>query len=91
MPCCIRYLVALSLVATLSAPPSFAYQAVLSDQAVREAYFLGQRHDESLSQFLDKYAQHLLAPKSGPYISSISFSDPIRTACRTLQQPHGRL
>lgn len=56
--------------------PLFAFQAPLSDTAVREAYFLGQRHDESVSDFFAKYAKSLPAPRSGPYISAIRFLTP---------------
>jgi hypothetical protein len=62
--------------ALLFAPSSFAFNFPLSDQAVREAYFRGQRRDETFATFLDKYVKHLAPPKSGPYISSITFSTP---------------
>jgi hypothetical protein len=45
----------------------------LSDQAVREAYFLGQRHDAS---FLGNYIKLLPPPKTGPHISSVTFLTP---------------
>ena len=41
-------------VALLLSPFSFAFNVPLSDEAVREAYFLGQRHDESVASFLSK-------------------------------------
>lgn len=56
--------------------PSAAFDTPLSDTAVRQAYFMGQRHDESLARFLDKYVKHLPAPKTGPYISSVTFFTP---------------
>jgi hypothetical protein len=43
----------------------------LSDQAVREAYFLGQRHDESMARLLNRYTILLPRPKTGPHISSV--------------------
>jgi hypothetical protein len=61
------------LAALLASPVSFAYQSPLSEEAIREAYFLGQRHDAS---FLSKYTKHLPPPKSGPYISSVVFLTP---------------
>jgi hypothetical protein len=65
------------LAALLTFPlPSLAFDTPLSDTAVREAYFLGQRHDQSVGKFLDKYAKHLAAPKSGPYISSVAIFTP---------------
>lgn len=68
--------------ALLSAPTAFAFQSPLSDESVREAYFLGQRHDESLERLLEKYTQHLPPPESGPYISSIMFLTPFIRAAR---------
>lgn len=62
--------------ALLLAPSSFAFDSPLSEQAVREAYFLGQRHDESLATFLRKYIKQLPPPKTGPHISSVAFFTP---------------
>ena len=36
-------------------PQTLAFSTPLSDTAVREAYLMGQRHDESTVRFLDKY------------------------------------
>jgi hypothetical protein len=58
------------------APSSSAFDSPLSDTAVREAYFLGQRHDDSLGKLLDKYILYLQPPKTGPYIQSVSFLTP---------------
>ena len=44
-----RPMAAILIAATLLTPPTFAFDTPLSDQAVREAYFLGQRHDESMA------------------------------------------
>lgn len=70
------------IAATLLAPPIRAFQSPLSDESVREAYFLGQRHDNSFEILLDKYTRHLASPKSGPYISSITFLTPFMMAAR---------
>lgn len=58
------------------APPSLAFTTPLSDQAVREAYFLGQRRDGTYPRLLEKYTKVLRAPKTGPHISSIAFYTP---------------
>ncbi len=71
-----RSLVSVFLVTLLAAAPFFALSSPLSDEAVREAYFLGQRHDGSFARLLDKYSKRLPAPKSGPYIRSITFLTP---------------
>jgi hypothetical protein len=69
------------------APSSSAFDSPLSDTAVREAYFLGQRRDNSLGELLAKYVLHLQPPKSGPYIESVSFFTPyILTALNSSQQ-----
>jgi hypothetical protein len=72
---------ALFLAALLAFPvSSWAYDTPLSDTAIREAYFLGQRHDESVAKFLDKYTVSLAPPKIGPYISSVTFLTPFAQA-----------
>ena len=60
----------------LICPAVFAFSLPLSEEAVREAYFLGQRRDESTARFLDKYKQHLAAPETGPYIASVELLTP---------------
>ncbi|HTB92338.1 MAG TPA: hypothetical protein VK728_05875 [Candidatus Sulfotelmatobacter sp.] len=71
----------------LLAPSSSAFDTPLSDTAVREAYFLGQRHDEVFATFLQKYVTSLPKPKSGPNISSVSFFTPYaQTAIYSSQQ-----
>ena len=62
--------------ALLLVPPAFAFDTPLSDTAVREAYFLGQRRDETFARFLDKYTKRLPPPPKGPYVASITFFTP---------------
>jgi hypothetical protein len=76
MPTRARSFAAFLLAALLASPASFAFNSPLSNEAVREAYFLGQRHDGSFPRLLDKYSKSLPAPKSGPYIRSITFLTP---------------
>jgi hypothetical protein len=65
------------LAALLAFPfPSCAFEAPLSDTAVREAYFMGQRREGSMAQFFDKYTKYLAPPETGPYISKITFLTP---------------
>ena len=69
------------------APSSSAFDSPLSDTAVREAYFLGQRHVDSLGKLMDKYVLYMQPPKTGPYIQSVSFLTPyILTALYSSQQ-----
>jgi hypothetical protein len=63
-------------VAVLLAPSTFAMNSPLSEESVREAYFLGQRRDESMALYLAKYKKVLRAPETGPYISSVEFLTP---------------
>jgi len=53
--------------------PASPLDTPLSDEAVRDAYFLGQRHDAS---FLGNYIKFLPRPKTGPHISSVTFLSP---------------
>src|ERR1700692_4997090 len=64
------------------AQPIFAFQSPLSEESVREAYFLGQRHDGSLEQLVEKSTQRFPAPKTGPYISSVIFATPFLSAAQ---------
>lgn len=76
MPPALRSSVALLTSALLLCTPALAFNTPLSDQAVREAYFLGQRRDESMYDFLNKYTKMLPAPKTGPHVASITFFTP---------------
>src|SRR5262245_42627789 len=76
MPSCVRYCLALLTSALLLCAPTLAYDTPLSEQAVREAYFLGQRRDESMYAFLNKYTKLLPPPKTGPHIAAITFFTP---------------
>jgi len=75
-------LVALMLVT----PSSFAFDTPLSDEAVREAYFLGQRRDEKTAEFLDKYRRHLPVPESGPWVSTAELFTPYAEAVELSRQ-----
>src|SRR5215831_13714545 len=76
MPRLLRSTFSLIISTMLLVPSSFAFDTPLSEQAVREAYFLGQRRNESMYAFLNKYTKLLPPPKTGPYISSITFLTP---------------
>ncbi len=67
---------ALAISALLLPPSSYSMDTPLSEEAVRDAYFLGQHHDQTLGVFLNKYTQFLPMPKTGPAIASISFLTP---------------
>ena len=56
-----------AIVATLVllAQPILAFQSPLSDESVREAYFLGQRHDGSFEGFVEKSTRRFPPPRTG--------------------------
>jgi hypothetical protein len=64
------------LVALCVSLPASPFDTPLSDEAVRETYFLGQRHDGTFPSILSRYIKNLPPPKSGPYISSVTFLTP---------------
>src|SRR5258705_5736477 len=80
MPKSWRVLPALLLSTLLTSPALFAFNSPLSDEAIREAYFLGQRRDEKMTAFLEKYKQHLREPDRGPFVSSVEFLTPFALA-----------
>lgn len=66
----------LLLTILLLVQPVFAFSTPLSEEAIREAYFLGQRRDESTAAFLSKYMHQLPPPNYGPHIASITTFTP---------------
>jgi hypothetical protein len=83
MPTFARPALAVLLAALLLfSPASFAFTSPLSAEAIREAYFLGQRHEGSFAHLLDKYSKRLPPPKTGPHISAITFLTPFAQLVR---------
>ena len=79
-------LAALTLSVLLLPAPSFSMDTPLSEEAVRDAYFLGHHHDQSLAVFLNKYTRLLPTPKSGPDIASITFLTPFALLAQVSSQ-----
>ena len=77
------FALALSL---LLIPPAFAMDTPLSDEAVRDAYFLGQRHEQDFTDLLAKYTKPLPVPESGPDISSVTFLTPFALVAQLSSQ-----
>jgi len=71
-----RTAVAILTVALLLAPPSFAFDTPLSDEAIREAYFLGQRNDQSTVSLFDPYLRLLPKPDKGAFIAEVEVYTP---------------
>jgi hypothetical protein len=63
-----RIFLALYFSLCLSVLSVSAFDTPLSDEAVREAYFLGQRNDATSSLFFETYRHYLPAPKLGPHV-----------------------
>ncbi len=74
------------LCTSLLTQPLFAYDSDLSDTAVREAYFLGQRNDERTRAFFAPYTKHLSLPKKGPYVSEIRLLTPLAQVVQVSSQ-----
>lgn len=74
--------------AVLLTPSALAFELPLSSEAVREAYFLGQRHDEKTAKFLETYRQHLPTPKCGPHVAVVELFTPYAEAVE-LSRQHG--
>jgi hypothetical protein len=56
--------------------PASPLATPLSDESIRDAYFLGQRHDGTFPSILSRYIKSLPPPKSGPHVSSVTFLTP---------------
>ncbi len=67
---------ALSLYSLFFASFCYGFQSPLSDEAVREAYFLGQRNDESTATFFNSYLRTFARPESGPIVSEVEVYTP---------------
>jgi hypothetical protein len=57
-------------------PSVFAFDTPLSQEAVRDAYFLGQHNNESTLSFFSQYVKTLAAPEKGAYISEVEIYTP---------------
>ncbi len=74
----------------LAALPASAYDFPLSSQAVREAYFLGQKHDMSTAKVLAQYAKRLPATNGLWQVAEIEVRTPyFQVALRSWQSLPG--
>ncbi len=80
MPSSFRSGLAILTSALLMTSVAFAFKAPLSDEAVREAYFLGQRHDDRTAQFLETYRRYSPVPKTGPHVFVVELYTPYAQA-----------
>jgi len=56
--------------------PSSALDSPLSEEAVREAYFLGQHNNQSTLSFFQPYIRILPKPDKGPFIAEVEVYTP---------------
>jgi len=85
----IRQIVSSLAAVLLLTSGAFAFDSRLSDEAVREAYFLGQRHDESMARLLSRYTRYLPPPEFGPHIFSVTFLTPFALLVRQSSRTSG--
>jgi hypothetical protein len=76
MPLRLRSLTSLAVSVLLLPAPSFSMDTPLSEEAVRDAYFLGQHNDQSTFSFFSQYVRTHPAPDKGPYIAEVEFYTP---------------
>lgn len=72
--------------ASLLLQPVVAYEVPLDSRAVREAYFLGQRNDETRAKFLESYRKRFPLPEKGPHISEVELLTPYAQVVNFSQQ-----
>lgn len=86
MPAWFRSVMPILVAVLLAAAPLLAFDTPLSEEAIREAYFLGQRGDETMARTLAKYTKPLPAPKYGPHIAAVTFFTPFALAVQSSSQ-----
>jgi hypothetical protein len=64
-----------ALCSLLAPQLAFAYEHPLTDESVRDAYFLGQDLDRS-NAFLAQYVQSLPVPQRGPHVAEVELRTP---------------
>ena len=82
MPSSFRSGLVILVAALLITSLAFAFNAPLSDEAVREAYFLGQRRDDRTAQFLETYRRYSPVPNSGPHVYAVELFTPYAQAVK---------
>jgi len=58
------------------APLASAYEFPLSENSIRNAYFLGYDKNEDTQNFLKQYVQYPPMPKSGPHVAQVEIQTP---------------
>jgi len=86
----LRLVAVLAAASLLIPPPLHAYHRRLNEEDVREAYFLGQRHDAQLGQFFSGYEESVPAPtEMGYFVRSVAVRTPYSLAVLRSVEAHG--
>jgi len=85
VPSSFRPGLAILAAALLTTSVALAFNAPLSDEAVREAYFLGQRHDDTTARFLETYRRYFPVPESGPHVLVVELFNALCAGCRIFE------
>jgi hypothetical protein len=80
---------ALALSVLLLPAPSFSMDTPLSEEAVRDAYFLGQHNNQSTLSFFSQYVKTLPVPDKGAYISEVEVYTPYVQIIETSRRRSG--
>ena len=76
-------------VSFLLIPQASAFDAPLSPEAVRDAYFLGQHNNQSTLSFFSQYVKTLPAPDKGPFIAEVELYTPYTQIIETSRRRSG--
>ena len=79
----VRSALALLVSGFLLSQPLLSFDSPLSQEAVRDAYFLGQHNDQSTLSFFSQYVRTLPAPDRGPYIAEVEIYTPYTQVIET--------
>ena len=67
---------AIFLMASAISLPLFAYEYPLSENSIRDAYFLGKSSNDKKSELFEKYKQRPPVPETGAHVASIVLETP---------------
>src|SRR6266851_2213452 len=88
MPTGSKSRVAAAVIVLIVAQALAAYEHLLDSHSIREAYFLGRRHDDKTAAFMGQYLKRPPLPKSGPHVAEIELRTPYeQVVLRAAQAP----
>ncbi len=88
MPTVLKSRIAVVVMGLVVAQAVAAYEHPLDSHSIREAYFLGRRHDDKTAAFMGQYLKRPPLPKSGPHVAEIELRTPYeQVVLRAAQAP----